>query len=1534
MQDPLERIVPNKAEEQRDQNTKRMPHEVSTSTQNVNEERRARGPNGAELKANNRNKNAEMAAAIDSNATKAPATRSRHSRSYIAAQQANAAKREREEWDRTRGAGSNVLLRYEEQSAKQASATDENRSPASSSSAAGPGSDMQQARRTAEYTAADVVPPIEEILQRPTQPVEVTGMDRLLDWGLCEYTILPKTLGRGRFSTVYLAMKNGERYAIKHTPLFPHHELVATRLLREPTLLAEIPPHPNLVSVIETIRTPGHFYLVEEFLDGYVTLEALIGRMNINTPTSSAHKLPHDAAEKIFEQLVLALYAIHKPLRVCHRDVKPENVLVHPETLQLKLLDFGLATHFSRSHAKLTTCCGSPAFHCPEIVTALSKPLGSVSYWGPEVDAWTCGVTLLRCLSGIRYPLGTSHTSPASMGARAKRVLQTLPPSQLLNDVAALLDLNPERRMRYFEQLAERIQSKPEHQHSRHRRELKCTSFVPAPPQHAMVLPLVLTNEAADLASSHDERLPIGPDFSMITLLNTSLQPSRRVLSFIKYCLRCAGILYHTLAVAGKYDEPGTMRVPTKAVPKSEAVRACAFQCVIELLQDEEPGTLAQVMQTIKSLFGQRTTTEELVKLPARAVNPRAKDMSEPPSSGPSGKQGPLRMLVFYMVVAFPSGTETPMFQDLEPPAPEVIAAALQNRLAPITKQTSASPRHSIRRQSAEEPSLYIDTRVERLPPAQIVSPSPPARARSHTHSRASSRSRSKAPSARSNAVQVYVSDARALPYVRGALSNGGVLKQESLRRESGKSDSSISRHPHTAVNASDRHPEWQTKDVKTLPTSPASLSSRAKSSSATPEQRSAEIMGPHELDTSLNAIESTCRSLLVRRMTPGRSDTNNEHAHQLYMLVHRLYRRLQVSLQSQHKDALQRQMAECNFRALDVLGPTLALVGPDDAPTSAADIDVPETTNIGSVALAVLELFSSCSSAKEMCLGFQEQMERLSLAWRSREDAPNETDIDAVTMLARDAPMLIQAVLGQLQCLADVLPAIQTRRPRPLLDSVLGLVYPTLYRDVLCEALDMVRERDTHEELATQAAVVLCELMVSLLSHARSVDEAERPDIACVLGDALYELVRFLPLSTSVETLTNDKAAASTSPPVSDHSVQRTETVPLLAQPTLNLDTVSRRVTVWNIVRKTYEQLDADIGTRALGMPDLSRTAVAPLPHPHAQRNFVLFVHQLAYEALMVRVKGRVRDRFRAATQRSSTIPSPQRWSAELARELCHRFASVLPSTLVPGLSPLDVPSPPRTMACMQDWFLCDAIVTFLRWIVEALPSETRPRVVLDDDSITYSARALAMVATHCTHARLRQWAFEVVTRFVRDASSDDVTLRLVREFMSPTTPPPLRGASVHLVRDIVSRRLERLEKAQVQTDGLVSDGRLWRVWNDGLFVMPKARPNPPTDATTRSDTKMTELATYLHQYQTYLQECCSLFYYVAVRDAAHNYTGFRDEREYTRLYERFVQPLKQWTLAWQSYIAQHIPDDVTAMNLALLAMAIARIEGSQQRH
>lgn len=305
-------------------------------------------------------------------------------------------------------------------------------------------------------------------------------------------------------------------FAVKHTPLFPHHSLIATRLLREPTLLAELPPHPNLVAVVETIRTPGHFYLVEEYLGGYVTLEQLLpmlgeyrqttsssGSAPGETTTSSVPTLPPALADNIFTQLLSAVRAIHHPLQICHRDIKPENILVHPTTLQLKLLDFGLATHFSKSGAKLSTCCGSPAFHCPEIVHALASPPGTSTYWGPEVDAWTCGVTMLRVLTGVRYPLGSSHSSLRSMSIRTQRALSMIPdsPSKLRERVGMLLDMDAVKRMKALEDMAvqqEREMGGPE----RTRKEFRSTTFVKTEPSHRMHLPVLVGPKAEEAVAS------------------------------------------------------------------------------------------------------------------------------------------------------------------------------------------------------------------------------------------------------------------------------------------------------------------------------------------------------------------------------------------------------------------------------------------------------------------------------------------------------------------------------------------------------------------------------------------------------------------------------------------------------------------------------------------------------------------------------------------------------------------------------------------------------------------------------------------------------------------------------------------------------------------------------------------------------------------------------------------------------------------------------------------------------------------------
>ncbi|KAL4402640.1 protein serine/threonine kinase [Malassezia pachydermatis] len=1419
---------------------------------------------------NNRTKSQDPAAnASTASGSGVKKARSQQAQSYAAAQQANAARREREEWERTRGAGSNVLLWYEDLRVKRSRILDH-----------------------FKWTAPEVVPPIEEILAKESEPQEVIGMDRLLDWGLCDYTILPRTLGRGRFSTVYLAVKNGERYAVKHTPLFPHHELVATRLLREPTLLAELPPHPNLVQVVETIRTPGHFYLVEEFLEGYVTVEALITKLNITKPPA-APVLPYDVAEKVFDQLVLALHAIHTPLRVCHRDVKPENILVHPETLQLKLLDFGLATHFSRSRAKLTTCCGSPAFHCPEIVVALSQPPGTSPYWGPEVDAWTCGVTLLRCLSGIRYPLGTTHTSPAAMASRAKKVLASLPDTQLRHDISLLLDLDAEQRMQNFQDIADRILNNMSKPPVRTRREMKCTSFIPAPPQHAMVLPLVLTKET-ELYRMGDLPFPGASSYSQMTLLNTSRQPSQRVLSFIKYCFRCAGILYHTIPIHKAAEEASITSHPNW---RPEALTSCTFQCVVELLEDEQVGPLSQLYNSVMSLFGQQKKTEHLVKLPSRALDPTARDEAVRPSSGPSGRQGRLKMLVFYMVVAFPShGSETPLPSNMDLPTPEMISNALQHRFAPAKMQTPSASR----RASSEEPELYIDTQVDRLPKPQVVSsprhghrtkssaPRTPKLPPRHGHRTKSSAPRTPKLPPRPKTVQVYVSDARVLPYVRGALSNGGLLKSNSFATSESR------------------------------PASPSPSTPSPRSGSTTPEPKHDRI-GPHELGTSLEAIESSCRSLLARRISPDREDVDDTYAHQLYMLVYRLYRGLEITLEGDHADALQQEMSKLNFRALSVLGPVLALVSEHDrapnSPTRPKDVHALSTT--GSLALGILELFSGSSSAKEMCLGFQEQIERLSLAWRAQDYETIQPDMDTVAMLACDGPVLVQAALGQLQRLANLVPSIKTRKPLPLIESVLGPLYPGVYRDVIVDALSTMDDLDTREDLATQAAIVLGELILGLSSLAQQVDEESRPPLGNTFMEALCLLIPYLPVPLE------SQGSAS----------------PLLSMQSTKTEGISPRITVWNIVRKTLDQLDIDLGERCLGPSDLTHLPRAPPSYENSRGYFLVLVHLLAYEAFMTRVKGSTRERLRVATRSRKRLSDPQHWSTDVAQELLSRLASVMPGTLVPGLGPMDVTLSARTLACVHDVDLCDAILAMSQWCVHALANDARTRTQLDDDCATFMLRVLASIATYSSEARLRQPAFALVSCLLCYHSSDDVTLRLIREMMAPEAPAPLRGGTVHLVRDLVADRLDRLEAGIVYSDALLADGRLWRAWNDELFVLPSGQPTPPPERPEKpkkeeaasEEDDLAPLTAYLTQHLTYLQECCSLFYYVHVRDASHNYTGMRDGATYVRLVERFVQPLAAWTTQWQTYLQEHsLSNDTALMGLALLETAVARLQPS----
>lgn len=80
-------------------------------------------------------------------------------------------------------------------------------------------------------------------------------------------------------------------------------------------------------------------------------------------------------------QLFRSLAYIHS-LGICHRDIKPQNLLLDPETAVLKLCDFGSAKQLLQGEPNVSYIC-SRYYRAPELI------FGAINYTtkiGKDVD--------------------------------------------------------------------------------------------------------------------------------------------------------------------------------------------------------------------------------------------------------------------------------------------------------------------------------------------------------------------------------------------------------------------------------------------------------------------------------------------------------------------------------------------------------------------------------------------------------------------------------------------------------------------------------------------------------------------------------------------------------------------------------------------------------------------------------------------------------------------------------------------------------------------------------------------------------------------------------------------------------------------------------------------------------------------------------------------------------------------------------------------------------------------------------------------
>ena len=224
-------------------------------------------------------------------------------------------------------------------------------------------------------------------------------------------------LAKGSFSLIYYvyqqktfhqcAMKLILKRKIEDT------ELGKLMIFNESVLLPII-KHPQIIDVKETIETSTK---IMEIMD-------VFEHGDLSTFIES-HHLSEARLLCIIDQILAAVEYLHG-LFICHRDIKPNNILVGKNS-KVVLTDFGLAD-FCFETKKMN--CGSYGYTAPEVNEGKE-------YDGRMADVWSIGVLIYTLFTKI---------PPNTNGFNLNDMDEALLPNDVADLVKFILKVNPNER--------------------------------------------------------------------------------------------------------------------------------------------------------------------------------------------------------------------------------------------------------------------------------------------------------------------------------------------------------------------------------------------------------------------------------------------------------------------------------------------------------------------------------------------------------------------------------------------------------------------------------------------------------------------------------------------------------------------------------------------------------------------------------------------------------------------------------------------------------------------------------------------------------------------------------------------------------------------------------------------------------------------------------------------------------------------------------------------------------------------------------
>ncbi|KAM9924715.1 hypothetical protein OXX80_011138 [Metschnikowia pulcherrima] len=192
-----------------------------------------------------------------------------------------------------------------------------------------------------------------------------------IEWGsIRNYEIVSK-IGRGKYSEVFegVNVRNDEPCVIK--VLKP---VKMKKIFREVKILKNITGGPNVVALLDIVR------------DANSKIPALIFEQVKNVDFRVLYaKFTIPDIQYYFTQLLIALDFSHS-MGIMHRDVKPQNIMIDPQSKKLRLIDWGLA-EFYHAGMDYNVRVASRYHKGPELLINLQQ-------YDYSLDLWSVGCML------------------------------------------------------------------------------------------------------------------------------------------------------------------------------------------------------------------------------------------------------------------------------------------------------------------------------------------------------------------------------------------------------------------------------------------------------------------------------------------------------------------------------------------------------------------------------------------------------------------------------------------------------------------------------------------------------------------------------------------------------------------------------------------------------------------------------------------------------------------------------------------------------------------------------------------------------------------------------------------------------------------------------------------------------------------------------------------------------------------------------------------------------------------------------------